>query len=702
MKRIACLWLRGELAAVGQSPSTVTADQPSSILTTDQRSAPLGTEPLSRGRERGADVGQARPLNAPMTDHQSLVKVALPMNSGAELGRVAWGKRPDSRLIGSILPREPRTLAAPVSIVPDYSVPRDGTRGLETRPFNRVTLSELVEYCRRFSPVVGLATADTLLLDATGMGPLFGGEQRWAEQLVAHFQRQGFDVRLAVADTLGAAWAVARFHSAFIIRRSSLLLIPSGETAAAVRLLPIEALRLPERTVGLLHELGIDLVDQLAALPREDLSSRFGPGLLRRWDQAVGRAVESIPSHHPPAEFTAVWDFEPPTQRRETIDAAMEHLVGRLTQQLRTAGRGAIRLNCRLDSQPDGHECAEPFEVNIGLYRPTVDAGHLLGLLQLQLERQRLSASVSTIGISVEQTAPLVQEQPALFADVANPHDREPRHRRHRELEGLIDRLGSRLGPQAVFGIQLLSDAVPERAWRGIPLPAGQPAPALTPALSRKEGGRDGTPSQHHPPPPPLSRKRERGADAGQTRPRYDRIINHRSAIWTSAASRPRLFSYQSLITNHQSPTTIAPCIANKPLSGAGAGIRPRPRVNPICDASIGCVGINNYRRPDATVGLSARAGFDHLPPRPLRLVNEPIALAVAADAPDSPPERFHVAGQFHRLAASRGPERIESGWWRGRAVRRDYYHVETTEGRRLWLFRRYDDRRWFLHGMFG
>jgi protein ImuB len=52
-------------------------------------------------------------------------------------------------------------------------------------------------------------------------------------------------------------------------------------------------------------------------------------------------------------------------------------------------------------------------------------------------------------------------------------------------------------------------------------------------------------------------------------------------------------------------------------------------------------------------------------------------------------------------FAQTWGPERIETGWWRGQAVGRDYYRVETTDGRRFWIFRNLEDNRWFLHGVF-
>jgi protein ImuB len=49
------------------------------------------------------------------------------------------------------------------------------------------------------------------------------------------------------------------------------------------------------------------------------------------------------------------------------------------------------------------------------------------------------------------------------------------------------------------------------------------------------------------------------------------------------------------------------------------------------------------------------------------------------------------------------GPERIESGWWDGHDVRRDYYVAQSRAGVRLWIFReRPPGQGWYLHGVFG
>jgi protein ImuB len=76
--------------------------------------------------------------------------------------------------------------------------------------------------------------------------------------------------------------------------------------------------------------------------------------------------------------------------------------------------------------------------------------------------------------------------------------------------------------------------------------------------------------------------------------------------------------------------------------------------------------------------------------------------LAVLAVAPEGPPVKFQLAGRDQRILRAWGPERIETGWWRGGCVRRDYYQVETTAGGRYWLFRELNSGRWFLHGKFS
>lgn len=47
-------------------------------------------------------------------------------------------------------------------------------------------------------------------------------------------------------------------------------------------------------------------------------------------------------------------------------------------------------------------------------------------------------------------------------------------------------------------------------------------------------------------------------------------------------------------------------------------------------------------------------------------------------------------------------PERIETGWWDGHDIARDYYQAQTDAGSCLWLYRERDSRQWFLHGLWA
>jgi protein ImuB len=68
--------------------------------------------------------------------------------------------------------------------------------------------------------------------------------------------------------------------------------------------------------------------------------------------------------------------------------------------------------------------------------------------------------------------------------------------------------------------------------------------------------------------------------------------------------------------------------------------------------------------------------------PRPVWLLEEPLSIMK--------PELLQ------------GPERIESGWWDGKGVARDYYIASQVPGARLWVFQDRHTQRWYLHGVFS
>jgi protein ImuB len=88
------------------------------------------------------------------------------------------------------------------------------------------------------------------------------------------------------------------------------------------------------------------------------------------------------------------------------------------------------------------------------------------------------------------------------------------------------------------------------------------------------------------------------------------------------------------------------------------------------------------------------------VPPPPWPAFRRPLWLAHA------PRQLDEVDGVPRRRGALRffgDVERIETGWWDGGDVGRDYYTVFDIYGVQLWIFReRAAPHRWFLHGVFG
>lgn len=337
--------------------------------------------------------------------------------------------------------------------LPHWNEQRQRAAGRELELSDREALERLVVWCERFSPSVGVEvweTPESLLFDVSGLGPLFHGEPGLAEQVKSEFCRRGWMVRVALADTIGAAWAMAHASA------EDISIIFPGQTRQALASLDVAALRLSADCLQTLKELGLRRIGQLFALSRASLATRFDCELLRRLDQATGEVSEVVPAHHPLPVARSEWLFEQPTDRQELLHGALDRLIERVIGQLADRREGVQELQCRLRGQT-----GQAIDLAVGLFRPSVVPRHLSELVWIRLESsgQKISEPIASLSVEVKATAPLVERQQNLFDD-SSLHD-DPR-----QLALLIDRLGNRLGRGAVVRPRLLPEAQPELAWR--------------------------------------------------------------------------------------------------------------------------------------------------------------------------------------------------------------------------------------------
>ncbi|MEY4983348.1 MAG: hypothetical protein RIR62_1614, partial [Pseudomonadota bacterium] len=208
----------------------------------------------------------------------------------------------------------------------------------EDRAGDAAFLTALMRWAGKFSPWVAEERPDALVVDLTGCAHLFGGEEALLVQVAGDCTALGLTVRAGIADTVGAAWALARFAGGPVAtasgartgdaiaqeahatrsrahprRRpdaggataSSGMIAPTGRLRQVLGPLPLAALRLDGAAVEGLSRLGLRRVEDIALLPRAALARRFGAHVLRRLDQALGLDPEPVTPAGAPLHFAA-------------------------------------------------------------------------------------------------------------------------------------------------------------------------------------------------------------------------------------------------------------------------------------------------------------------------------------------------------------------------------------------------------------
>ena len=346
-------------------------------------------------------------------------------------------------------PRPGQSLAEARALVP-------GLIALEADPAgDAAALAALADWAARYTPMVAVDAeyGDGLWLDVTGCAHLFGGEAGLCADLHARLARHGLPARLALAGSTGAAWALAHVPGA------GMRVLAAGEEAEALAGLPIAALRLEPRAVAGLRRLGVREVAALARLPREEVTARFGPGPVRRLDQALGAAAEAIGWRHAQAPWREVLAFAEPVGTAEDLRGALDILTERICARLAAAGQGGLDFAAtffRVDNTAR--------DIAIATARPVRAAEHVAKLLAMKLERVDPGFGVEAVALAARALAPLSETQAEAFA-VADEMDR---------LGMAVDRIANDIGAARVWRPVPVASHVPERAvGRG---------PALAPA----------------------------------------------------------------------------------------------------------------------------------------------------------------------------------------------------------------------------
>jgi protein ImuB len=307
---------------------------------------------------------------------------------------------------------------------------------------------------RLYSPAVAADAPDGLVIDATGCGHLFGGEEKMLIDLRGRLAKAGLSSQIAVADSWGGAHALARFSS------RSIFIAAPGTTGRELKDLPVAALRLPADLVQTLSKLGFDTIGEVEATAKGPLAHRLGLEPIRRLDHAFGREAEPIEPVLAPETLRVSKVFAEPIGAPETLARYVTQLTGELCAALEAAGHGAKRLDAwffRVDNRIE--------TARIGMAAPSRDAKRLAKLLCEKLENVDPGFGVDKMLLAAPGAEPLAYRQDEALAKVAVA-----------DLSGLIDTLSNRLGAEHVYRLASADSDLPERSVRKAPALERPPA----------------------------------------------------------------------------------------------------------------------------------------------------------------------------------------------------------------------------------
>lgn len=344
----------------------------------------------------------------------------------------------------------------PASEAETFARPADEVVIREIEPeTDREALIRVALRCEPFSFCIGLEESERpecLLMDVTGIAHFFSGEAALIEQLIEQMTRFRLQGRVAIANTVGLAWAAAHCLGG---NRSAVIVADEDRTWRTE--LPIEGLRISDSVLAKLRRLGIHTLGQLRRLDRASLWARFGEDLLRRIDQLTGERPEMITPCRPLPRFLVKQSLEYRLSQPELIERLWMTLLEKLVAMFQPKRLGTRHLLVQFTL-----ESRAQHDVHVRLCTAEADTARLAELIRLQLERQRFRAPVVGAQMEALDVAPLDRPQQEMFE--GNPHDQA------RQFWQLLDRLSNRLGEEAVARPVCVASAIPEKAVQLVPV----------------------------------------------------------------------------------------------------------------------------------------------------------------------------------------------------------------------------------------
>jgi protein ImuB len=330
------------------------------------------------------------------------------------------------------------------------------------------------------SPRIEDTAPDTIVLDIAGLHLLFGSEENIASELERRAAALGLSAHVAVSANLETALHAAHGFS-------GITLIPAGEEAACLGILPVRALYPSIEIQETLARWGIRTCAELAALPVLQLSERLGQEGVLLHELARGARVRSLVLAEPGISFVEEMELEDAVEDLEPLSFLLGRLLDQLCARLQARSLAAAVIHLRFDlgdffgkevqvqNEKDAERAlSKIYEKALNLPVAMRDSKTLLKLMRLQLQADPPHASILKITLAAEPARARAAQGGLFRPSIPDPE----------KLELTVARLASLVGDANIGSPELVDSHRPGNFRMGRFVPARE-----EPGIRRKKRG---------------------------------------------------------------------------------------------------------------------------------------------------------------------------------------------------------------------
>jgi protein ImuB len=339
-------------------------------------------------------------------------------------------------------------------------------------------INYLAHWCYQFTPTVCVKNNHSLLLEISGCLKLFGGLNAIRQRVSTGLQSLGYNCRMAACATPLGALLLAKANAddtgspiEATLQPIKATLQPNDATRqtieSSLQRVAIVYMETDEAILTSLHNMGIQRMGELFALPISGLGKRFGQQFMDYLYRLTGAKADPQQSIRPAPRFFSEIHFLTDVTNSQSLIFPMKRLLAELTDFLTYRQLTIDKFVWQLKHRNHPSE-----SITVHMANPENNRAVFLALTQLQLEQFQGMSEIGSLTLNAKRFSPANLQAANLFHGTGfRQTDGRIHQQGNREEHAmLLNMFRARLGPGTCFGLSLANDHRPEKAWQRIRL----------------------------------------------------------------------------------------------------------------------------------------------------------------------------------------------------------------------------------------